>query len=66
MKNKLIASLLCGLLAIGVFPIGASAEWIQNSDNSWIWTENGLNLLGGNKLMANGIISIMVGCKQGG
>lgn len=46
MKNKLIASLLCGLLAIGVFPIGASAEWIQNSDNSWIWTENGFKSFG--------------------
>lgn len=46
MKNKLIASLLCGLLAIGVFPIGVSAEWIQNSDSSWSWTENGFNSYG--------------------
>lgn len=46
MKKKLISSLLTALLVIGVVPVGASAEWRQNSDNSWSWLENGYNSYG--------------------
>lgn len=43
MKNKFIAGLLCGLMVLGVAPISANAEWKQNSDNSWSYSENGKN-----------------------
>lgn len=46
MKNKLIASLLTTLLIVGVLPVGVSAEWKQNSDNTWSWTENGFDSYG--------------------
>ncbi|SFD14552.1 cell wall-binding protein [Clostridium uliginosum] len=41
MKKKIIATLLITLLVIGITPIGVSAEWKQNTDNSWSWSENG-------------------------
>lgn len=41
MKKKIIASLLATLLIIGVTPNAVSAEWRQNSDNSWSWNDNG-------------------------
>lgn len=40
MKKKIIASLLATVLVIGVAPIGVSAEWKQNSDNSWSWSRS--------------------------
>ena len=40
MKKKIISSILAALLTIGVVPVGASAAWRQNSDNSWSWVEN--------------------------
>lgn len=41
MRRKLIASLLTTLVILGVTPVSVSAEWKQNSDSSWSWTENG-------------------------
>lgn len=46
MRKKIIASLLTTVLILGVTPIGVSAEWKQNSDNSWSWLENGYNSYG--------------------
>lgn len=41
MNKKFISSLLSIMLVMGISPICASAEWKQNSDNSWSWLEDG-------------------------
>jgi hypothetical protein len=41
MKKKLISTLLVAILVVGVLPVGASAAWRQNSNNTWSWSENG-------------------------
>jgi hypothetical protein len=53
MKKKLIASILTTLLIVGTLPVGASAAWKQNSDNSWSWTEDGYNSYGWKQIDGN-------------
>lgn len=43
MKKKIIAALLTTILTMGIIPVGVSATWKQNSDNSWSWNENGID-----------------------
>src|SRR5471030_3325768 len=40
MKKRLIITLLASTLVITAAPIAASAEWKQNSNNQWNWTDS--------------------------
>lgn len=41
MRGKFIASLMAGILIVGALPVGASAEWRQDS-GEWTYLENGV------------------------
>ncbi len=63
MKKKLLASLLTGVLIVGALPVGASAEWRQNSNGQWWYAEgdswaSGWRYIGGGwyHFDANGIM----------
>jgi hypothetical protein len=44
MIKKLISGVITTLLIAGVTPVEASAQWRQNSDNSWSYIENGFQI----------------------
>lgn len=49
MKNllkKLLVTSLLAMSVIGVMPVAASAEWKQNSENNYLWIENGVKAQG--------------------
>ncbi|WP_160683740.1 phage tail protein [Clostridium sp. C2-6-12] len=48
LKNlkKLAVVSLIAVSAMGVMPVGASAEWKQDSQNTYYWTEDGVNARG--------------------
>ncbi|BCZ49041.1 hypothetical protein psyc5s11_51080 [Clostridium gelidum] len=44
--RKLIITSLLAVSIIGIMPIGASAEWIKDSKQSYTWVENGVKAQG--------------------
>jgi|GEM_PF-1019530 len=50
MKSKklkgIIAIVVVGTIISTIAPVKASAEWLQDSENNWTWTENGNEAIG--------------------
>lgn len=44
--KKIIAIAIASTIVSSIAPVSAYAEWLQDSQNNWSWTENGSNATG--------------------